>query len=104
MDEGSNIGAWASSRLRQAAAMRVKARGSVRVGRITRVRVTVTDSKRKPIGAALVRISGVGSGTAKRTSSKGTITLRVRGLKRGKVTLRAEKRGYVPTAATISAR
>ena len=104
MDEGYNVGAWASTRLRQAAAMRVRARGAVAVGRTTTVTVTVTDAKRRPIGAALVRIGGAGSGTAKRTSSKGTVRLRVRGVRAGKVTLRAEKRGYVPTAATVRAR
>jgi protein-S-isoprenylcysteine O-methyltransferase Ste14 len=104
MDEGSNLGAWAFTRLRQAAAMRVRARGSVAVGRTSVVTVTVTDAKRRPIAAALVRVSGAGSGKAKRTSKKGTVRLRVRGDRAGKVTLRAEKRGYVPKAATVRVR
>jgi protein-S-isoprenylcysteine O-methyltransferase Ste14 len=104
MDEGSNLGAWASTRLRQAAAMRVRARGPIGVGRIATVTVTVTDAKRRPIAGALVRIGGTGSGTAKRTSRKGTVRLRVRGLRAGTVTLRAEKRGYIPTAAKLRAR
>jgi hypothetical protein len=104
VDEGSNVGAWAASPLRQGVKMHVKARGSVRLRHTRRVRVTVTDAKRHPIKDALVRISGAGSGKAKRTSKKGTVVLRVKGTKKGKVTFRAEKRGYVPTATSLRVR
>ena len=101
VDEGFNVGGWASSPLRQAASMRVRARGSVRVRRSSHVTVKVTDAKGRPVKDALVRISGAASGKAKRTSAKGTVVLRVRGMKKGKATFRAEKRGYQPTAATL---
>jgi len=104
VDEGLNVGAWASSAIRQGVKMRVKARGSVRLRHTRRVRVTVTDAKRHPIKDALVRISGAASGKAKRTSKKGTVVLRVKGMKKGKVTFRAEKRGFLPTATTLRVR
>jgi hypothetical protein len=104
LDEGLNIGAWASSPIRQGAKMRVRAHGAVRLRHTRRIRVTVTDAKRHPIKDALVRIIGAGSGKAKRTSRKGTVVLRVKGTKKGKVTFRAEKRGYLPTATTLRVR
>jgi hypothetical protein len=104
VDEGFNVGGWASGRLRQSKPMRVRARGVVRLNRTRRVRIRVTDARRRPIRAALVRIGGAGFGTARRTSRKGRVVLKVRGLKKGRVRFRAEKSGYLPTTATLRVR
>ena len=64
-------------------------------------RATMTAVVSDPV---LVRISGAASGKAKRTSAKGTVVLRVRGMRKGNVTFRAEKRGYAPTGATLKVR
>jgi protein-S-isoprenylcysteine O-methyltransferase Ste14 len=104
MDEGFNLGAWASSQLRQDAPLRVSVRGRVRVGHTSRVRVRVTDARRRPLKGVHIRVGGSGMAKARNTSRRGTVVLRVRGVSKGKVTLLAEKRGYLPRSATLRVR
>ena len=93
VDEGNNIGGWATTPIRNASLMRVKL--SKRGRRAVLVRVK--DGRKKAVKGALVRVSGAGLPTVrKRTGKRGTVMVKLKGAKRGKVLFHVEKRGYVP--------
>jgi hypothetical protein len=93
VDEGNNIGGWATTQIRNASVMRVKL---TKRGRRA-VLVRVKDGRKKAVKGALVRVTGAGLPTVrKRTGKHGTVTVKVKGAKRGKLLFHVEKRGYVP--------
>jgi hypothetical protein len=93
VDEGNNIGGWATTAIRNAKAMRVKL--SKRGRRAVLVRVK--DGKKRAVRRALVRVTGRGMTTVrKRTGKRGRVTVKLRGAKRGTVLVHVEKRGYAP--------
>lgn len=94
IDEGNNLGGWATTPLSNARTMRVQLKKSGRRA----VRIRVTDARKRPVKAALVRVSGAGlrSTMRKRTGKRGTVTMKLKGAKRGKVLFHIEKRGYAP--------
>ena len=92
VDEGNNVGGWATTAIRNARAMHVKLSKRGRA-----VVVRVRDGKKRAVRGALVRVTARGMATTrKRTGKRGTVTVKLRGAKRGKVLFHVEKRGYVP--------
>ena len=93
VDEGNNIGGWATTPIRNASVMRVKLSKRGRHAVLVRVK----DGRKKAVKGALVRVSGAGLPTVrKRTGKRGTVMVKLKGAKRGKVLFHVEKRGYVP--------
>jgi hypothetical protein len=94
LDEGNNVGGYATSPLVSPRPVRVRVRGRLRTGRRGRVRVTVTSQGRK-VSKALVRVTAPAVHVrARRTNRRGVATFRLRPVVRGKVTFQVEKRGY----------
>jgi hypothetical protein len=105
LDEGHNVGGWATAPLRNAKASRMKVKGTLRAGRNGRVAVTVTDASRHPLKGAVVRASGAGvSSPARRTNGRGRVTLRLTPRQRGSVAFSAAKPGYAPARANLRVR
>ena len=105
VDEGGNIGGWATSALQQGRRMRLRATGRLVRGRSRTARVKVTDARGHAIAGVLVRVTGQGLRVrARRTGRRGSVAFRIRASRRGPVTLRAEKRGYAPAAVTLRVR
>jgi len=92
VDEGNNLGGWATTAIRNAKAMRVKLSKRGRA-----VVVRVKDGKKRAVKGALVRVTARGMTTVrKRTGGRGTVKVALRKAKRGKVLFHVEKRGYAP--------
>jgi hypothetical protein len=92
VDEGNNIGGWATTAIRNAKVMRVKLSKRGRT-----VLVRVRDGKKRAVKRALVRVTARGMTTVrKRTGRRGTVKVALRKAKRGTVLFHVEKRGYTP--------
>jgi hypothetical protein len=105
MDEGSNLGGWASAALRAARQLKIRAKGSLRAHRTGTVRVKVTAGAGRGLARAVVRVRGAGvSMRPRRTNRSGRVTLRLTAAAKGKVELTAEKAGYAPSTTTVRVR
>jgi hypothetical protein len=61
------------------------------------VLVRVRDRKKRAVKGALIRVTARGMTTIrKRTSRRGTVTVKLRGAKPGNALFHVEKRGYAP--------
>lgn len=104
VDTGNNVGAFARGDLRGAPKLRVKGtRRSVRRGRRTTVRVTVTSPRGTKMRGVRVRVSGAGAAGSKTTSSKGTVTFRIRPTRKGTVKITASRNGYASGTLNLRA-
>jgi hypothetical protein len=93
VDEGNNLGGWATTTIRNASAMRVQLKKRGRRAVLVRVR----DRKKRAVKGALIRVTARGMTTIrKRTSRRGTVTVKLRGAKPGNALFHVEKRGYAP--------
>ena len=105
MDEGNNLGGWATRPLRALRAARMRVRGTLRVGRVGVVRVTVTGSGGRALSGAVVRVQGAGIVTRpRRTDSRGRLRLRLTPRSSGKAQFSADKSGYAPARAKLRVR
>ena len=92
VDEGNNLGGWATTAIRNAKAMRVKLSKRGRA-----VVVRVKDGKKRAVKGALVRVTGRGMSTVrKRTGRRGSVKVGLRNVTGGTVLVHVEKRGYTP--------
>jgi hypothetical protein len=97
LDEGNHQGGWAATRLSNARKLRVQ----LKRGGST-VRVKVTGTGRRAVKGALVVVTARGlRGVRRRTGRRGTVTVSLRGAKRGKVLFHVDKRGYAPANAKL---
>jgi hypothetical protein len=105
VDEGRNVGAWSTRELSLLKLMQIRARGLKGKGKRAVVTVTVTDSKRRPVRRAKVRVTGAGvKAASKRSNKKGVVRFKLRPRKKGRVIFRAKKGGYQPARATSQVR
>jgi hypothetical protein len=65
------------------------------------LQVVVTNAKGRVVRGARVTLRGVGVRGRKRTSKKGVARFRVRPKARGKIRVRADKRGFRPGSAVV---
>lgn len=95
LDEGNNVGGFATGSLRLPRGMRVTALGVLQRRRVGVLTVTVTNPHGRPIRRATVRARGAGTRSARRrTGRRGTVRIRIRPRRRGTVTVTVRKRGY----------
>ncbi len=104
VDEGGNLGGWASGRVGLLRRMVVNWRG---VASSAAGQAWSRSGSRTSRAAALrkARVSVRGAGvraSSRRTSRRGIARFRLRPRARGKLTVRADKRGFRPGSATIA--
>jgi hypothetical protein len=105
VDEGGNVGGWATSPLRSAPRARIRVRGSLRLNRTGTVRVTVTGRGSRRLKGAIVRVRGAGVvSRPKATGKRGVVRLRLKPRARGFLRFSAEKSGYSPARAKLRVR
>ena len=103
VDEGSNVGAFATRPLAFLKAMRVSVGGSLFRRARGVITVTVTDVKGHAIRNARVRVRGAGLKVKpRRTGKRGTVKFRLRPPRRGKVTFSVSRKGYQPGTGTTT--
>ena len=103
IDEGGNVGAWASGRIGLLRRMVVTTSGLLHRGRPGLLEVRVRDIRGRGLRRARVSIRGAGvRAGSRRTSRRGIVRFRVRPRVSGRITVRADKRGFRPGSATLS--
>jgi len=100
VDEGNNVGAWASKTISRGKTMTILLRGSLRRGATARVTVIVRGSNRKALPLATARVSGAGvRAQSRRTSKRGSVTFILRPTKKGSVKFSVSRAGYAGKVA-----
>jgi hypothetical protein len=103
VDEGNNVGAWASGRVGLLRKMVVSANGSLRRLRRGVLVVRVVNAKGRAVRGARVTVRGAGiRARSRRTTRRGLARFRVRPRARGNVTVRADKRGFRPGSDVLA--
>jgi protein-S-isoprenylcysteine O-methyltransferase Ste14 len=102
IDEGNNVGDYTpAQRIGDAKRMRLAARGRAIRGRSTAVSITVRALPGGPLKGVTVRVSGAGvRPRAVRTNRLGRVRFKIRPTRRGKISFRATKTGYMPAMLT----
>jgi hypothetical protein len=105
LDEGNNVGGFATGALRLPRGLRVSLLGFLQRRKPSFVTVTVTSSTGRPVRGAAVRAAGAGARSARRrTGRRGTVRLRIRARRSGSVTFVVRKRGYRAGKAALPVR
>jgi hypothetical protein len=105
MDEGNNLGGWATTSLSKPKKLRVRLSGGARRGHRGAVRVTVTDSRGRRLSRIRITVKGAGvKAKPHRTNRRGATVFRIRPRKKGSLRFRAEARGYATAAVRLSVR
>ena len=104
VDEGGNVGGWASGKVGLLRKMVVRASGVLRRGNRGVLEVRVTNAKNRVVKGARVTLRGVGVRGRKRTGKKGIARFRVKPTARGNVRIRADKRGFRPGSDSLRVR
>jgi hypothetical protein len=105
VDEGNNLGGWATRSLRKAPVAHMSLKGRLRANRAGLVRVTVTGRMGHRLKGATVRVQGAGiTMQPRRTNRRGALSLRLTPRSRSVVQFSADKAGYSPARATLRVR
>ena len=104
VDEGGNVGGWASGKVGLLRKMTVRASGMLRRGRKGVLQVRVTNARNRVVKGVRVTLRGVGVRGRKRTGKKGIARFKITPKARGNVRVRADKRGYRPGSAVLRVR
>jgi hypothetical protein len=105
VDEGGNIGGWATAALRAPLPLRVGISGRLHRGHRAALRVRVTDRHGHRLYGAHVRVTGPGmTAVDHMTSRRGTATLRLRPRAKGSVTVKVSLRGYITQRIAVRVR
>jgi hypothetical protein len=105
MDERSTLGAWTSRTLTLGGRMRIRVSGRLRHRRRGTVHVKLTNSHGRAIRGGKVRVTGVGfRAIAKRTSSHGTVTFKLRPMRKGNLRFQGSKSGYQSVSRALRVR
>ena len=101
VDEGNNVGAFASNTISAGRKMTVVIRGTLRRGAPGRVTVIVRGFNRKALSLAKVTVAGAGvRPQSKRTSKRGSVTFSLRPTKKGSVRFSVSRSGYATKAVS----
>jgi hypothetical protein len=104
VDEGGNTGGWAAGKVGLLRKMVVSTSGVLRRGSRSVLKVEVKNAKGRVVRGARVTLRGVGVRGRKRTTRRGVARFRVRPSARGKLKVRADKRGFRPGSAVVTVR
>jgi hypothetical protein len=102
VDEGNNLGGWATSSLRKPKKLRLRLSGRAHHGHRAAVRVTVTDTRGRRLPRIRITVKGAGvKAKPHRTNRSGQTIFRIRPRKKGSLRFRAEARGYATAGARL---
>jgi hypothetical protein len=101
VDEGNNVGGFATGQFKTPKRMVVSLSGAVNRMAKSPVIVTVKDARGRAVKRAKIKISGAARAKAKRTGRKGTAKFLLRGRRKGTVTFRVARSGYRTGVATL---
>jgi hypothetical protein len=105
VDERGTVGAWTSRTLTLGGRMKIRVSGRLRHRHRGTVHVKLTNSHGRAIRGGKVRVTGVGfRAIAKRTSSHGTVTFRLRPMRKGQLRFQGSKSGYQSVSRTLRIR
>ena len=104
VDEGNNVGGFATGEFKTPKRMVVRVSGGVNRSAKSKVIVTATDARGRAVKRAKVKISGAAHAKSKRTGKKGTAKFWLRARRKGTVTFRVARSGYRPGVATLTVR
>jgi hypothetical protein len=103
VDEGNNVGGYASGAFKLPRGLHVTASGVLSRRQKGAITVTVTTPSGSPVRSAKVSGSGAGArfGT-RRTNRQGTVTVNVRPRRRGTVVIKVRRSGYTSATARVT--
>jgi hypothetical protein len=101
IDEGNNVGGFATGTFKTPKRMVVSLSGRAAKGTRSPIVVTVKDARGRFVKKAKVAISGAGRARARRTNKRGIARLSVRARRKGTITFRVTRTGYRPGVATL---
>jgi hypothetical protein len=103
LDEGQNVGGFATGSFKLPRGMRVTVVGLLQKRKRGLVTVTVTTFGGRPVKRAAVRASGAGMRSrARRTGRRGTLKMNLRPRRSGAIKFTVRKRGFRPGKATVA--
>jgi len=103
VDEGNNVGGWATGTVRLLRRMVVRASGQVAVGHRGVLTVSVANARGRGLRRARVTVRGAGiRARSGRTGRRGAAKFRVRPRSRGSISVRVDKRGFRPGSARLT--
>ena len=102
IDEGNNVGGYATGTFKTPKRMSIVLAGGVARGARGPVTVTVRDARGRAVKKARVKVSGAGRAKSRRTNKRGIATLSVRGRRKGTVKFRVTRSGYRAGVATLA--
>ena len=85
VDEGNNVGGFATGRFKTPKRMVVRVSGGVSRGAKSKVIVTATDARGRAVKRARVKVSGAAHAKSRRTGKKGTAQFLLRARRKGTV-------------------
>lgn len=94
LDEGNNVGGYATGALRLPRSLRITALGVLQRRKAGVVTVTVVSSNGRAVRGAAVMVRGAGARARARTGRRGSARVRVRPRRPGTVTFTVRKRGF----------
>jgi len=102
IDEGNNVGGFATGTFKTPKRMVVQVSGGVTKGTRAPIVVTVKDARGRAVKRAKVAVSGAGRAKARRTNKRGIARLSVRARRKGTVKFRVTRSGYQAGVATLA--
>jgi hypothetical protein len=101
IDEGNNVGGFATGVFKTPKRMAVALAGRAAKGVRGPIVVTVKDARGRPVKKARVVVSGAARAKSRRTNKRGVVTLSVRARRKGTISFRVTRTGYRPGVATL---
>ena len=104
IDEGNNVGGFATGTFRTPKRMVVAIAGGAVRGARSKVSVTVKDARGRAVKKAKVAVSGAAHAKSRRTNKRGVATFRLRARRKGTISFRVTRSGYRAGVATLAVR
>jgi hypothetical protein len=101
VDEGGNVGGFATGTFKTPKRMVVTVSGSAVRGERRQVSVLVKDARGRALRKAKVAVSGAARARARRTNKRGMTSFSLRARRRGTIAFRVTRTGYRPGVATL---
>jgi len=94
IDEGDNVGGFATGTFRTPKRMVVTLSGGAARGARSTVKVTVKDVRGRAVRRARIRVSGAAHARSRRTNKRGSASFSLRPRRRGTISFRVTRSGY----------
>jgi hypothetical protein len=104
VDEGDNVGGFATGSFRTPKRMVVRVTGGATRGERGKVEVTVKDARGRAVKKARVKVSGAAHARSRRTNKRGATSFFLRPRRKGTISFRVSRTGYRPGVATLVVR